>query len=335
MNTTDEDKKRMIMSRTPLRLSFVGGGTDLPAFYRSFGKGAVVSAAINRYIYIAVNRKFDSKIRASYSVTEIVDNVDQIKHNAIRECLRFLGIDGGIEIVSISDIPSHGTGLGSSSTFVVGLLNALHAYKGEHASAKQLAEESVKVEREILMEPGGKQDQYLASFGGVELLEFFDDEKVSVSPVIMKESVRKNLRENLLLLYTGKERDSTTIIEDQSKQVQEHSESYKKMRDLSYSFLEAVNKGDIDAIGNIMDQNWQEKRKLSPNISNSWIDEMYSKAKENGALGGKIVGAGGGGFLFLVAKPEDHQKIISGLNELKPVDFSFDYNGSKIIFIGE
>jgi len=335
MNTTGNDKKRMIMSRTPLRISFVGGGTDLPAFYRNYGKGAVISAAINKYIYVAVNRKFDSKIRASYSVTEIVDSVDQIKHNAIREGLKFLGLDGGIEIVSISDIPSRGTGLGSSSTFVVGLLNALHAYKGEHVSSRQLAEEAVKIERDILHEPGGKQDQYLASFGGMQLLEFFNDEKVSVSPVIIKESVRNKLRENLLLLYTGKERDSTKIIEDQSKFVHEHADSYIKMRDLAYEFLEALKDENIDQIGDMMDRNWQEKKKLSSNISNDWIDNIYLTAKQNGAIGGKIIGAGGGGFLFLVAHPEDHERIISSLKSLVPVDFSFDYNGSKIIFVGD
>lgn len=335
MNTTSEDKKRMIMSRTPLRISFVGGGTDLPAFYRFYGKGAVISATINKYIYVAINRKFDSKIRASYSVTEIVDDIDQIKHNAIRETLRFLNLDGGIEIVSISDIPSRGTGLGSSSTFVVGLLNALHAYKGEHVSSNQLAVEAVKIEREILKEPGGKQDQYLASYGGMQLLEFFDDEKVSVSPIIIKESIRNKLRENLILLYTGKERDSTAIIKDQADAVQQNANHYIKMRDIVYEFLDALKNGDIESLGNLMDQNWQEKRKLSPNISSSWIDEMYSRAKENGAIGGKIIGAGGGGFLFLVAHPRDHEKIISALSPLTPIDFSFDFNGSKIIFVGD
>ncbi len=335
MNTTSDDKKRMIMSRTPLRISFVGGGTDLPAFYKFYGKGAVISATINKYIYVAVNRKFDSKIRASYSVTEIVDDIDHVKHNAIRETLRFLNLDGGIEIVSISDIPSRGTGLGSSSTFVVGLLNALHAYKGEHVSSNQLAVEAVKIEREILNEPGGKQDQYLASYGGMQLLEFFDDEKVSVSPIIIKESIRNKLRENLILLYTGKERDSTPIIKEQSGSVHQHAESYIKMRDLVYEFLDSLKNGDIESLGNLMDQNWQEKRRLSSSISSSWIDDMYSKARENGALGGKIIGAGGGGFLFLVARPEDHERIISALRPLTPIDFSFDFNGSKIIFVGD
>lgn len=186
----------MIITKTPLRIGFVGGGTDIPAYYRNYG-GALISAAINKYIYIIVNKKFDSKIRISYSQTEIVDRIDEIKHPSVREALRFLNIDGGIEILSISDIPSHGTGLGSSSTFLVGLLNALHAYKSEYVTREELASEAVKIEREILREAGGKQDQYMAAFGGINMLNFNENESVNVNPVALSIDMLEKLRSNI------------------------------------------------------------------------------------------------------------------------------------------
>ena len=222
-------KDRMFISKTPLRITFVGGGSDIREYYSKYGRGSVLSAAINKFIYIVVNKKFDSKIRVSYSKTEIVDSVNKIEHPSVREALKLLEIEGGIEIVSISDIPSGGTGLGSSSTFLVGLLNALHAWKGEFVSPKELAEEAVKIEREILHEPGGKQDQYMAAYGGIQQLEFYADEKVGVRPVISSTETIRNFERSLLLLYTGIQRSSTDIHKVQMQKVEKKSVNYEKM----------------------------------------------------------------------------------------------------------
>lgn len=328
-------KSRMIMSRTPLRITFTGGGTDLPQYYTRGRNGAVISASINKYIYVAVNKKFDDKIRVSYSVTEIEDSLDKIKHPSVREALRLLNIDGGIEIVSISDIPSRGTGLGSSSTFLVGLLNALHAFKGEHRSAKELAEEAVKIERHILKEPGGKQDQYIAATGGIQMLEFFQDETVHVNHVIMNENARAALESWILAFYTGKERSSSEIHRKQSAGIEEKISGYDRMRDITYEALKAISEADMIKLGECLDENWKIKKSLSEGISDQWIDSLYQKAMEMGAVGGKIIGAGGGGFLMLLSPPETHEEIIAEFSSLRSEKFSFDYTGSKIIFIGD
>lgn len=328
-------KTRMIMSRTPLRITFVGGGTDIPSYYRNNDSGAVVSASINKYIYVAVNKKFDSKIRVSYAVTEIVDTVEEIKHPTVREALKLLDIDGGIEIVSISDIPSRGTGLGSSSTFLVGLLNALHAFKGEHASPMQLAEEAVKIERNILQEPGGKQDQYIAAYGGIQFIEFHSDERVSIKPVIMSEDARSELASKLLLLYTGRERSSTDIHRVQANGVTNRLESYHRMKGLAFEMFDTLSNGDIASVGKLLDLNWEEKRKLANGISDVTIDGWYSTALKNGATGGKMIGAGGGGFLLIFAGQDRHNEIIGSLPELKPEPFAIEYGGSRIVFVGD
>ncbi len=325
----------MIMSRTPLRITFVGGGTDIPAYYKNHGFGAVVSASINKYIYVAVNKKFDSRIRLSYSVTEIVDTVDEIRHPSVREALKLLDIDGGIEIVSISDIPSRGTGLGSSSTFLVGLLNALHAYKGEQVSPKQLAEEAVRIERITLNEPGGKQDQYMAAYGGIQLMEFFDDERVSLKPVIMNEEARSALQKHLLMLYTGRERSSTEIHKTQSLGVDRKIESYHRMKKMAYETFDSMCTGSITRLGELMHKNWMEKKSLADGISDNWIDKCYDTAISSGAIGGKMIGAGGGGFLLLIAPEEKHGEIVSKLPELKAETFRIEYEGSRIIFVGD
>lgn len=327
-------KQRMIMSRTPLRITFVGGGTDLPEYYRTHGPGAVVSAAIDKYIYVLVNKKFDHKIRVSYSHTEIVDQVDQIRHPSVREALKLLGIDGGIEIVSISDIPSQGTGLGSSSTFLVGLLNALHAYKGELASAGQLAQEAVKIEREILKEPGGKQDQYAAAYGGLNMIVFNRDESVEVKPLISNEDTRMKLDSHLLLLYTGKERSSATIHNSQRATVDQKIRNYDSMRELAYDLYRKLSANDYKSTGPVMHSNWILKKELASGITWDFIDQCYDRALKIGATGGKLIGAGGGGFLMFFAEPDLHERIASELN-LRKVDFNIQYQGSSIIYVGD
>lgn len=327
-------KQRMIMTRTPLRITFAGGGTDLPEYYIRHGPGSVVSAAIDKYIYVIVNKKFDHKIRISYSHTEIVDSVDQIRHPSVREALRLLNIDGGIEVVSISDIPSQGTGLGSSSTFLVGLLNALHAYKGELASAGQLAREAVKIEREILGEPGGKQDQYAAAYGGLNMIVFNRDDSVEVKPLISNEETRMKLDSNLLLLYTGKERSSATIHNSQKATVDQMISNYDTMRDLAHNLYARLSVNDYNAAGPVMHKNWILKKELASGISWDFIDECYDQAIKLGATGGKLIGAGGGGFLMFFAAPELHERIASAL-QLRKVDFNIQYQGSSIIYVGD
>lgn len=325
----------MFMARSPLRVTFVGGGTDIGDFYRNYGPGICVSAAINKYIFVLVNKKFDSHIRVSYSQTEIVESVDKIHHPTVREALKLLNIDGGIEIVSISDIPSQGTGLGSSSTFLVSLLNALHAYIGEFASAKRLAEEAVKIEREILKEAGGKQDQYISAYGGIKSFTFNQDESVTVKPVIMQESNIRKLQDSLLLLYTGKTRSSVDIHKKQSITMKEKLETYREMRDIAGEFPALLNKGDIEEVGKLMDVNWKLKSSLVEGITDPVISDLYKRAIDAGAFGGKLVGAGGGGFLLLVVDPDKRKAVLNNLRELREESFKFDFTGSSIIYVGD
>ncbi|MEM3333463.1 MAG: kinase, partial [Thermoplasmata archaeon] len=228
------DNFRVITTRTPLRITFAGGGTDIPAYYRKYGPGAVVSATINKYIYVTVAKNFyRDEIRVSYSKTEnAIKNIDDIQHPTVRESLKLLDIKSGIQIISITEIPSRGTGLGSSSSFLVGLLNALHAWKGEAVPPKQIAEEAVKIEREILKEPGGKQDQYMAAFGGINLMEFFPDENVSIRKIDTNLDL---LNENLMMFFTGIERDGTSIHSVQRTLVDKNLEKYNSARDLAYN----------------------------------------------------------------------------------------------------
>lgn len=328
-------KDRMFISKTPLRITFVGGGSDIKEYYSKYGRGSVLSAAINKFIYIVVNKKFDSKIRVSYSKTEIVDSVHKIEHPSVREALKLLEIEGGIEIVSISDIPSGGTGLGSSSTFLVGLLNALHAWKGEFVSPKELAEEAVKIEREILHEPGGKQDQYMAAYGGIQQLEFYADEKVGVRPVISSTETIRNFERSLLLLYTGIQRSSTGIHKVQMQTVEKKSVNYEKMVQMADEAFACLNNGNYELIGRMIHENWLLKKTLSEGVSNRDIDLWYDKAMNCGAVGGKIIGAGGGGFMLFMADPSKHNDIMSSIPELTRQEFSFESEGSRIIYVGD
>jgi D-glycero-alpha-D-manno-heptose-7-phosphate kinase len=327
----------MIISRTPLRISFAGGGSDLPAFYRH-SPGAVVSTAIDKYIYITVNRKFDRKIRASYSITEIVDGVDDLKHELIREALRLLELDGGIEITSISDIPSQGTGLGSSSTYTVGLLKALHAFKGRHVGAERLAREACQIEIEVCGKPIGKQDQCIAAYGGLQHIRFNPDESVFVDPVLCQPATKRELQRGLLLLYTGMTRSADGILVEQTHNTENSEEKRKALQtmvNLAHQLQAALEANDLGSFGEILHLGWLEKKKMASRISNSKIDEWYQCARRHGAIGGKITGAGGGGFLLLYAPPERHEEIVRQLPDLRPVAFRFEPQGSKIIYVEE
>ncbi len=325
----------MIISKTPLRISFAGGGSDLASFYER-SEGAVVSVAINKYLYITVNKKFDDYIRISYSKTENVKSAGKIKHAIVREVLKKLDINGGIEITSIADIPSKGTGLGSSSSFTVGLLNTLKAYKEEFTSAEMLAQESCSIEIDTLKEPIGKQDQYAAAYGGLNFIRFHQNGSVSVDPIITTRETRKSLEKNTLLLYTGIMRSASVILQKQNKNTKSQDKKFKimqKMVNLAHKMKDELQNNNLDNFGNILHENWMLKKEMANGISTPEINKWYRVGRENGALGGKILGAGGGGFLMFYAPQEKHQQIIDALPKLRPMNFEFEYQGSKIIFI--
>lgn len=327
----------MIITRTPLRISFAGGGSDLPAFYEQ-EQGAVVSTAIDKYIYITVNPKFDHRIRASYSITEIVDSVGELKHELIREALYMLDIPEGIEITSISDIPSQGTGLGSSSSYTVGLLNALYAYKGHMAGAERLGNEACQIEIDRCRKPIGKQDQYIAAYGGLQFIRFNSDGTVFTDPVICSTATRKKLQSRLLLMYTGMVRSANNILSEQSKATRSNDEkqaSLRKMVGLAHQLTDALSRDELDAFGEILHAGWQEKRQLVSGISNDYIDEWYQRGRAAGAIGGKLLGAGGGGFLLFYADPAFHADICRALPELRRIHFNFAPQGSKVIYVEE
>jgi len=325
----------MIISRTPLRMSFVGGGSDLPAFYRKFG-GAVVSAAINQFVYLTVNKKFDEKIRVSYSRTEEARSVEKIKHPLVRESMKLLGLEGGIEITSIADIPAKGSGLGSSSSFTVGLLNALHAYAGRHASAEQLAREACEIEIERCGEPIGKQDQYAAAFGGLNFIQFNSDDTVSVEPIICQRETLQHLQAATLIFYTGITRSASTILKNQQRAVASQRKKQKAIRqmvELAQQLKAQLQKNRLDSFGEIIHEGWLLKKSLTEGISTSVIDDWYARARKAGACGGKLLGAGTGGFLMFYAPPEQHEAIDRALGGLRRMDFRFEPQGSKIIFV--
>ncbi len=327
----------MIISRTPLRISFAGGGSDLPAFYGN-EPGAVVSTAIDKYIYVTVNKKFDHQIRASYSITEIVDHVDELRHELIREALKLVGPDAGIEITSISDIPSQGTGLGSSSTYIVGLLNALYAHTGRSAGADRLAHEACYIEIERCGKPIGKQDQWIAAHGGFQYIQFNPDGSVFVDPIICSAATKTALQERLLLLYTGMTRSADRILEEQRANTSSDDDRRQVVRDMVHvaeDLADSLRRNKLDDFGESLHRGWLLKKGLASGISTGRIDEWYERAQRHGALGGKILGAGGGGFLLLYAHPEYHRGIVASVPELQAVKFRFEPQGSKIIYVQE
>lgn len=324
----------MIISRTPLRMSLVGGGSDMPDFYREHG-GAVISSAIDKYVFIMVNKRFDSGIRVAYSKTEEVGSVAEVEHGLVRAGLHMAGIAGGIEIVTVADIPSRGSGLGSSSSFTVALMHALHAYCGRHSSAAALAQEACHIEIGICGEPIGKQDQYAAAFGGFNLIEFHPDGAVGVLPVICQPATLQRLQASLLLLYTGITRSASGLLREQADEVRTDSgkrSTLRRMVELCYTLRDELQANNLDGFGDILHENWELKKTLTGKISNPAIDEWYAAARRHGATGGKILGAGAGGFLLLTAPPESHQAICHALPTLQRFPVSFERAGSQIIF---
>lgn len=326
----------MIISRTPCRMSFVGGGTDLPSHYLRHG-GAVVSTAIDKYINVIVNTKFDDNIRVSYSKTEICDSVDEIKHPIVRESLRLTGISNAIEILSLADIPASGTGLGSSSSFAVGLLHTLYAYLGRRPTKHQLGHDACKIEIDICGEPIGKQDQYAAAFGGLNFIRFNRDNTVEVEPLDCADHIHDRIESCILAFYTGVERSASRLLEEQNRVIEtgSKSETLRRMTDQAYQLRDELRRGNADAIGVMMHEGWEMKKSIADNVSNGEIDTWYRRGREAGALGGKLLGAGGGGFLVFYAPPETHKAIRAALGNLQPIEFRLDQEGSKIIFQDE
>jgi len=323
----------MIISRTPLRMSFVGGGSDLPSYYRQHG-GAVLSTAVDKYVYVSVNKKFDGGIRIAYSKTEEVDHIEKIEHRLVRATLQMLEIPGGIEVTSTADIPSRGTGLGSSSAFTVGLINVLSAYLGRHVSAEQLGRLSCEIEIERCGEPIGKQDQYASAYGGLSLIEFKQDDSVLVTPLVLQKNIREAVESNILVFYTGITRSASGILKEQSSNVADSAGKQKmlnRMVELVYELRDELQNGHLDSMGEILDENWRLKKQLASGITSDAIDDWYAKAKAHGALGGKLLGAGAGGFLMFYAPSEHHDAIEKALN-LRRIRFGFEPLGSRIIF---
>lgn len=324
----------MIITRTPLRISFAGGGTDLPSFYREFDGGAVTSAAIDRYVHVLVNTKFDKSIRVAYSRTENVDRLDELQHPLFREAMRLAGIHEALEIHTIADIPSEGTGLGSSSTMTVGLLNALYAYRGILKGPAELAEEACRIEIDLLKGAAGKQDQYIAAFGGIQYFEFAADDSVRAAPIPTSTADRERLGEHLSLFYTGTTRRAEGILKEQSDRTAENRDALLRMRSLAADARAAIVAGEIPRLGAILDEGWQLKRHLSSGITNPAIDEKYARARAAGAYGGKITGAGGGGFLLLLHPPERSRQIADALSPMQRLPVRISTEGSRILFVG-
>jgi len=321
----------MIISRTPFRVSFSGGGTDIRDFYVRNGYGAVISAAIQKYMYIIIHPYFHDKIRIKYSKTEDVEHIEEIKHPIVKECLKRVGVSQGVEIASFADISS-GTGLGSSSSFTVGLLNALYAYKGKVVSKQRLAEEACEIEIDILKEPIGKQDQFAAAYGNVNHIRFNMDETVEVTPILLPESTKNMFEKTLCLYYTGGQRNASDILNEQRRNLADDNEKYaclKKMLRLVDDFNNSLFSKELYSIGKVLHKGWMLKRNLTGSITNEAIDNLYEKARNYGAEGGKILGAGGAGFLLIFHK--NHDALAEQMN-CRTLPFKIDREGTKIIF---
>ncbi|SEA32607.1 GHMP family kinase ATP-binding protein [Selenomonas ruminantium] len=327
----------MIISKTPLRASLFGGGSDFRAYFESssLGYGSVLSVGLDMHVYITVNKKFDDKIRVVYNGNENVDTLDEVKHNIIREALRLVGIEKGIEVIYMADIPmsSAGIGLASSSALAVGVLNALHAYKGEFVPPKQLAEEACYIEIECLGQRIGIQDQYAVAHGGFNRYRFLSDGSVSITPGIINNEIRDSLVKKLMLFFTGNTRDSRNILAEQSDSLEKKRKKLDALVMTVNRVCENIADGDLDCVGEELDRTWQIKKQLAGGISNLNIDLMYETARAHGAIGGKILGAGGGGFMLLYVPENKQDNVRYGLKGYREVPFKIDYQGSRIIFV--
>ena len=323
----------MIISRTPFRISFVGGGTDLRVFYKKeFGQ--VLSTTINKYIYVAVKRQteiVDFKYRINWSKVEFTNNIDDIEHPIIREAFRMLNIDFPCEVTTFADIPAK-SGLGSSSSFSVGLLNALYALKGQMVKKETLAKQAAEIEIDILKRNMGKQDHYAAAYGGINIITFNSDETVRVDPIIKDYNSLQDLAGKLLLFFTGQTRDASEILKSQTKATAEKFEILKKMRNLVPKLKKTIENEDHNSFGQLLHENWLLKKSITNDISNGEIEEYYKKAMDGGAIGGKLLGAGGGGFLCFYANQNKQKNVKNSLSELYNLEYEFENAGTQITY---
>jgi D-glycero-alpha-D-manno-heptose-7-phosphate kinase len=324
----------LIITRSPLRISLGGGGTDLPSYYRKHG-GFVLSAAINQYVYITINEAFRPSIILKYSKLEDVERVEDIKHPIIREALRLTGVTGPyLEIVSLSDIPA-GTGLGSSGSFTTALLRALHTMKRNFVPPQELAEQACHIEIDLLKEPIGKQDQYIAAFGGITCFDFLPDDRVIAQPLKIAAETLANLEDNLLLFFTGASRSAAEVLRDQDTKTRDNAkdmlENLHFTKQLGHESRDALLAGNLRKFADLMHTHWEHKKKRSPGMSSGFIDEMYELARGHGALGGKLIGAGGGGFLMFYT--EDRTRLRSAMRNagLREVRMHFDFSGTSVL----
>jgi D-glycero-alpha-D-manno-heptose-7-phosphate kinase len=324
----------MIITRSPLRICLGGGGTDLPSYYREH-TGFVISAAINRYVYITINQAFHPRIFVKYSRFEEVDRVEEIQHPIIREALQLTGVTGPyLEIVSLSDIPA-GTGMGSSGSFTTALLSALHAYKHEFIAPRELAEQACHIELDLLKEPVGKQDQYIAAHGGIMCFNFLPDDRVKIEPLKLAAETLANLEDNLLLFFTGSSRNASDILRDQDLRTKSNDgriiENLHFTKKLGIESREALLAGNLNHFADLMNVHWEHKKKRSPGMSSGEIDKLYALARDNGARGGKLIGAGGGGFLMFYS--EEKTRLRSAMHNagLREVRMQFDFAGTTVV----
>lgn len=322
----------MIISKTPMRLSFAGGGSDLPVYYRENG-GAVLSTSIDKFVYLCLNKGFDRRVRVAYSRTEEVDRASDLDHKLFRAVLGKLNIEGGVEIASIADIPSRGSGLGSSSAFTVGLLHAVHAYQGRYRSKEDLAKEACEIEIDICGEPIGKQDQYAAAVGGINFIRFNPDDTVDVEPVVMPRETLLTLEGSLMMFYTGIVRSASDLLQTQSANVAGDAAkraNTRRLVELAYELRDELSRGNAEAVGAVMHEGWLLKKSLADGISSGFIDDAYEKALAAGALGGKLLGAGGGGFFVFYVPNDRREAVKQALKPLNFIDFALDTKGSSI-----
>jgi D-glycero-alpha-D-manno-heptose-7-phosphate kinase len=321
----------MIITQTPLRISFFGGGTDFPEFFLNKG-GCVLSSAIDRYIFVILKERFDDKIRVGYTKTELVDNIDDIQHELVRECLRKTGIRRRVEVATMGDIPSSGSGMGSSSAVTVGLLNAMYQYLNQPKDFETLARQACEIELDVLKKPIGIQDQYISAYGGQKFISFGRDGNVSLEPLLLDEGTLGYLNQHLMLFYTNISRKAETVLGEQRQNIRAHLDVLRRMKELAVLGRKCLVSGALDEFGLLLHEGWRLKKQLASKISNGVIDDIYTAALNAGALGGKITGAGGGGFLLLCCPPDCQDRVRTALRNLPELPFGLERAGTKVIF---
>jgi D-glycero-alpha-D-manno-heptose-7-phosphate kinase len=320
----------MIITQTPLRIGLLGGGTDLPGYYREHG-GRVLNCALDKYVYVIVKQRFDDDIYVNYSKKEIVSRVEDLEHELVREAMQMTGVAGGVEITTLADIPSAGSGLGSSSAVTVGLLHALFAYQGRQVSAEELAERACSIEIERCGKPIGKQDQYIAALGGIRDIRFGPGDEVVAEELDLRPADRWALQHQIMLFYTGVTRSADTILAEQNANIEATRPQLDLLRDLAGFAAERLRNGEVDAIGPALRESWEAKRKLASRVSNDQIDAAVTRALDAGASGAKLTGAGGGGFLLVICPVERQRRVRESLAEMRELPVKLDRLGSRVV----